>query len=207
MKRNGFVYALMRNGEAVYVGSTVNPISRLNDHSRERGSTFDTIALAYIGSEKQAKEVERLMIFTLKPVQNISCKRWYFSDCLGQALDSLEHAQFVTFTQGEFESDCSVVFDTFTLAQRKKLAELAIQRRRESERRAINHEKLERFCENKKRVCVKMVFKEALCCEGEPTIEQAREIGAFLVEHGFLRKNSGCFGQYGKQKQFIKQEA
>lgn len=203
MRSHGFVYILISNREKVYIGSTINPISRLSDHCRERGSKFDTISLAYIGSEYWAREVERLMIFNFRPVMNTSSlTRCHISD-IETTLKFLNNANFVEFTRLHFERDCSIVFNAFTEPQRMKEIRLALPKLREM----TFSEKLEQFIKSRERVCVKMVFAEALGFEGNPSLAQSRKIGAFLVAHGFHRSSVGRFEKYGSQKQFVKQEA
>lgn len=205
MRSHGFVYILISNREKVYIGSTINPISRLLDHCRERGSKFDTISLAYIGSEYWAREVERLMIFNFRPVMNISCTtRCYISD-METTLKCLNNANFVEFTRLHFEADCSIVFNAFTEPQREKEISLALPKSRFEY--AADSRELEQFIQSRERVCAEMVFKEALGFEGKPSWEQSRQICSFLIAHGFHRRGVGRFKKYGLQKQFVKQEA
>lgn len=111
--KHGFVYGLICEDcdQIVYVGSTVNPISRLSNHCK--ALNFDGIILAYVGDEHMAREVEKLMIASIKPPWNKAYTKHCPIEDIESAYKTLKGARFISFTAQEFERDHSICFDAF----------------------------------------------------------------------------------------------
>lgn len=80
-KQYGFVYAFFPKRfnswdcTPIYIGSTTNLIQRLRDHlvgkwATFKGETVYGIGVAYVGDEKDCREIETALIFNHKPQCN-----------------------------------------------------------------------------------------------------------------------------------------
>lgn len=70
LSESEFVYMLFSHGEMVYVGTTKSLGQRIKVHSKTGRITFDSYSSAHLPSHKDAVNVERELIWKLKPKFN-----------------------------------------------------------------------------------------------------------------------------------------
>lgn len=65
-----YVYMLFSAGEMVYVGTTISLATRVNSHKKAGRIQFDSFSYVQFETHSEAVNVERELIWTLKPVFN-----------------------------------------------------------------------------------------------------------------------------------------
>ena len=118
-KEFGFVYMIFDSSGILYIGSTTNPIQRLNSHLSPKGGgalndeqrrSVSHVRLAFAGTEEDAVYLEASLIMAYKPKCNKDNSYYNARIC---AKYHEENFRWVTIKKTEFEIDKTVCFRCF----------------------------------------------------------------------------------------------
>lgn len=98
------VYLLKDKGDIVYVGKSINIISRIKDHKREKLKRFDSYSIIKCETS-ELDNIEAQMIWHYQPVHNIDyiSNKYVIKTPLQKRLDGETHRMKMQESRRKFE--------------------------------------------------------------------------------------------------------